>query len=295
MDITVEQFARIFPSAPDPATWAEAIGAAWSRFAFDSVSARAGYLGICGNETGGFTSVRRENMNYSPRRAREVFGSMRASRCVKLCTLDDHGRRVRHDDGEAFANCVYAGMIGNGGPETGDGWRFRGAGIIQLTGRANYAAAAKGIDVPADDIGNLIEQSPTISAAVAAWFMAVYRPQILALLDSDSETDFIAGAALVGHPPPGATERRLAYRRKAIEVLSAAPLKPRDLRRGDKGADVEMLQAALNNRLSAGLKVDGDFGPRTYNAVIAWQDRCGIRPADGVVNVETRKSLGLEA
>lgn len=218
MTLTTEQLHAIFPQCPNPEVWASAISAAWERFHVDSMNARAGTLGIIGNETGGLTVVKRENMNYSPSRARVVFGSMRAGRCVQYCVLDDAGNRVRGDKGEAFTNCIYANMIGNGPPESGDGWRFRGAGIIQLTGRGNFDAAAQGIGVPADEIGDRIETDPAISAAVAMWFMADYV-QILPLLDSDSEADFRAGAAKVGHAVDD-DRTRLMYRRKALEVLA---------------------------------------------------------------------------
>lgn len=170
-----------------------------------------------GNETGGLVNVRRERMNYSAERAAQVF------------------RKARGDDGgpsetckekaaageEAFASWIYAGIIGNGDEASGDGWKFRGGGIIQLTGRDNYKACgdALGVDLVGDP--DSLSASPERSAAAAAWFMA-QRAKIMPLLDSDSEQDFLAAARRVGLPPDDkATQNRLTFRKKAHEVLSA--------------------------------------------------------------------------
>lgn len=213
--ITPDQIRQIFPQCPNPEVWAPAIATAWERFGFSTPLERAGFLGIIGNETGGLQSVRRENMNYSYSRAAQVWpgkaGAIMADRCSK--------------GPEAFANWIYAGIIGNGDEASGDGWRFRGGGIIQLTGRANFTAAGVGVGVNLTANPDAVTE-PGISALVAAWFMAKYV-SILPLLDSPDEASFLAGARKVGLPADDqATVRRLAYRRKALEVLQAPIAEP---------------------------------------------------------------------
>ena len=66
---------------------------------------------------------------------------------------------------EALANYVYDGMLGNGGPTSGDGWKFRGRGPIQLTGRANYRAAGASLKLP-------LEQMPEHGANANTGFRA---------------------------------------------------------------------------------------------------------------------------
>jgi putative chitinase len=220
MTITSGELLKIFPSCAEPDIWASAISKAWNRFGFTSRNARAGFLGIIGNETGGLREVKRENMNYSPARARTVFGSVRADRCIKYCTLDAAGRLIRDDRGKAFANCIYANMIGNGPESSGDGWSYRGLGLVQLTGRGNYAAAAAGLGLPVEGLAERAETDPVVSAAIAAWFMARYV-KIMPLLDSASEADFRAGAARVGHSVDD-DRVRLSYRAKALAVVLPA-------------------------------------------------------------------------
>lgn len=218
--MTPAQLAAIFPGA-DPA-WCNAIEDAWADYGFVSLYAKAGFLAICGNETGGLKNIpHRERLNYSPVRASVVFRKCRVDPrnsasgpnelCIQKCATGE----------EIFANWIYAGVNGNGDEASGDGWKYRGAGIIQLTGRANFEAFEEASDQPVTTDPDLLARDKAVSAAAAAWFMAEHA-KLLPLLDRQDEASFLAAAARVGFPPPGATDTRLRYRRKAIEVLGAA-------------------------------------------------------------------------
>lgn len=215
MTITAYELEAIFPKA-DVKVWAPAISKAWEKFGIKTINARAGYLGIIGNETGGLVAVKRENMHYSAARAAAVFKKARAPGS----TGPSETAKQKVGAGQvAFANWIYAGVIGNGNEASGDGWKFRGGGIIQLTGRSNYKACgdALGVNLIADP--DSLTSSPERSAAAAAWFM-VKRVAILPLLDSDSEKDFLKAAQKVGVPPDAsATNVRLAFRKKAHAVM----------------------------------------------------------------------------
>lgn len=80
-----------------------------------------------------------ENLNYSSDALRKVFGKYFPSR-------EDADAYARNP--EKIANRVYANRMGNGGERSGDGWKYRGRGLIQLTGRANYEAFAAWIGDP---------------------------------------------------------------------------------------------------------------------------------------------------
>jgi putative chitinase len=101
----------------------------------------AHFLAQCDHESAGFTAVV-ENLNYSEKGLRTVFG--------KYFTLAE-AIRFAHKPKD-IANRVYANRMGNGDPDSGDGFNLRGRGYIQTTGRLNYVAFGKfiGVDLIAD-------------------------------------------------------------------------------------------------------------------------------------------------
>lgn len=93
------------------------------------------FLGQCNHETAGFR-YKEENLNYSKDGLLKVFGKYFDS-----AKADRYKRQP-----EKIANLVYGGRMGNGTEETGDGYKFRGRGAIQLTGRNNYERFAQKIN-----------------------------------------------------------------------------------------------------------------------------------------------------
>jgi putative chitinase len=99
----------------------------------------AHFLAQCGHESGGFKAVR-ENLNYSAEGLNKIFPKY-------FPTVDSAKDYARNP--EKIANKVYGGRMGNGDEASGDGFRFRGRGYIQLTGKLNYTAFDAAV---ADDI-----------------------------------------------------------------------------------------------------------------------------------------------
>ena len=93
----------------------------------------AHFFGQTAHETGGFKAFT-ENLNYGAKGLRGIFG--------KYFKTDAEALKYERKP-EAIANRVYAGRMGNGAEMTGDGWKFRGRGALQLTGRDNYLAFSK--------------------------------------------------------------------------------------------------------------------------------------------------------
>ena len=111
-------------------------------------------------ETGGLRRLD-ENMNYSATRLTQVF-SRRVVTPAKAAALAGQP--------EAIANWIYRNRLGNGGPETGDGWAYRGSGYIQLTGRTNYRLRGEEIGLPLEGQPDLARQpGPGLEAAAAYW------------------------------------------------------------------------------------------------------------------------------
>ena len=159
--ITREQLNRFIPGA---GSWAAPINEAAARFAISTPDRMAAFLAQTAHESEGFKRLV-ENLNYSadglsrtwPLRYRGPDGQPNET-ALRL-----------HRNPEAIANNCYAGRMGNGDEASGDGWRYRGRGLIQITGRANYAACGTALGLPLLDQPELLEQ-PDGAAMSAAWF-----------------------------------------------------------------------------------------------------------------------------
>lgn len=305
MSLTKEQLLYIFPNARDAAVWAEAFSEAWERFGVQTRSARAGHLAIIGNETGGLTSAKREDMRYTVERAFELFPKARANPDItrQRCST------VPVDRGRRFASWIYADLYGNGPESSEDGWKFRGNGPTQITFRSTHRDCGRAIGIDLEANPDALSDDPKAGALSAAWFIAVYKPEILPTLNSYGEEYFLAGARLVGWTDDAGTKRRLEYRRKGLEMLhglapsddaGSAPIAdggsgvtvPRTLRIGDIGPDVLALKQALNSEIDAMLDTDNIFDSLTHNAVRHFQTARGLG-VDGIVGEQTGKALRL--
>lgn len=109
------------------------------KFGIDNPLRLSHFLSQCAHESGNFKFVR-ENLNYSADGLRKIFPKY-------FPTLEAANKYARQP--EKIANRVYGGRMGNGDEASGDGFKFRGRGYIQLTGKDNYAAFDKFVD---DDI-----------------------------------------------------------------------------------------------------------------------------------------------
>ncbi len=232
-------------------------------------------------ETGGLSALR-ENMTYTtPERIRDVFGRSR------FPSIDDAVPFLRNP--EKLANFVYGGRLGNREPD--DGFRYRGGGLIQLTGRENYRRRGDIAGLPLETQPELIEQAaPSLRAALEYW----------AFLDINQwadRDDILAVSRAVNrgsptHPGmPHGLDLRKFYWRKAKDILSVTgPAAADELTVGDQGDLIRELQedlSALGHLLG---RADGDFGPQTMRAVKAFQDEHAL-PVTGVFTRTDREKL----
>lgn len=120
----------------------------------------AHFLSQCSHESGGFKRVT-ENMNYTAERLKVVFPKYFPG------TLSESYNRQP----EKIGARVYGGRMGNGAEATGDGWKYRGRGYIQLTGKDNYTAFGESINVDVvADPNRVAVDFPLLSAG---WFFDI--------------------------------------------------------------------------------------------------------------------------
>ena len=122
-----------------PANVMDEIPLIMEKFGIDNPLKLSHFLSQCAHESGNFKFVK-ENLNYSADGLRKIFPKY-------FPTIEIANKYARQP--EKIANKVYANRMGNGDEASGDGWKYKGAGYIQLTGKDNYAAFDKFVD---DDI-----------------------------------------------------------------------------------------------------------------------------------------------
>lgn len=171
-----------------------------------NTSARVGaFVAQCMVETGHFTRFE-ENLYYTtPERIMRIFPT-------RVTSLQQASLLARKP--ELLANAVYAGKLGNGNPLTGDGWKYRGRGCIQLTGRSNYVDAATALARPYLEQPDLVA-APADACLTAAWFWHTNKLNLLADASAiDAITKAVNGPAMV--------EAALRKQRTAEAVMAFA-------------------------------------------------------------------------
>jgi putative chitinase len=129
-----------------------------AKFGIDTPLRLAHFLAQCGHESGGFKATQ-ENLNYSASGLKGIFGKY-----FKEAGLAEQYQR----NPQKIASRVYGGRMGNGPESTGDGFKFRGRGYIQLTGKDNYTAFGRAIN---EDLTVNPDKVATHYALLsAAWF-----------------------------------------------------------------------------------------------------------------------------
>jgi putative chitinase len=277
MKLTVEQLGAMIPTNPDVAAWCEELNKALPKYEINTSRRIAAFVSQCGHESRDFTALE-ENLNYSEKALNSVFGRYFGP-----------GKRNAADyarNPEKIANYVYmdefrskAGALGNVQP--GDGFKFRGRGLKQLTGRQNYARFAADYDMTAEEAAAWLETKEGALAS-ALWFWDTNN------LNPIADTgDVVALTKRINGGDIGLADRQQRYT-VAIQALTGE-IAPRatiseTVRRGSTGDAVKRIQRKL------GLVQDGDFGPATERAVMAWQRENGL-DADGIVGPKTLEAM----
>lgn len=160
MNLTESSLAKMLPRNKNISVLITALNSVLPKYEINTVNRVAGFLAQCGHESADFT-VLKENLNYSTESLNRVFPKYfkNAGRDANLYARNP----------EKIANIVYANRLGNGDTASGDGWRYRGRGAIQLTGKSNYSEFAKSIGKSLEETVAYLE---TMEGAIesACWF-----------------------------------------------------------------------------------------------------------------------------
>lgn len=171
--IPLELFVGVFPHARDPEQWVALFQEILPDYQIDTPRRLSAFFSQCGYESAGWTRME-ENLNYSAGRLAEVFP--RYFPTIEIA-------HQYHRQPQRIANRVYANRMGNGPESSGDGWRFRGRGPIQLTGRYNYEQFAQStfdnweelVDTP-----DAVAKDKEVGLLSACWFWEINNLNSLA-------------------------------------------------------------------------------------------------------------------
>lgn len=159
-NIDVLKFKKVFPNCKEPEKFCNLLDNLLPAAGIDTRERVNMFLAQCGHESGGF-SVFTENLNYSTKGLRTVFPKY----------FPDDSTAEKYDrQKEKIANRVYANRMGNGPESSGDGWKYRGRGILQCTGKDNYAAFSKDTNIDAVNNPDLLSTDKSVAIKSAIWF-----------------------------------------------------------------------------------------------------------------------------
>ena len=276
MTLTKDKIVHLLHGNSDAAAWADAALEILPKYEITTANRIAGFFAQCGHESMNFTALS-ENLNYRAETLEKLFSKYfsKAGR-----NAADYAKQP-----EKIANVIYASRMGNGDTASGDGYRFRGRGVIQLTGKDNYSAFALSIKMTLPDV---IEYVQTKKGSLESAFCYLSSRKINIACD---EGDIVKMTKLINGGTIGLEDRRKHYE-EALKVLGGstptpianAAAIPGVLKKGSTGENVKRLQSEL------GLEDDGVFGPGTEAAVKKWQAANGLA-ADGIVGPKTLAKL----
>lgn len=303
MNITEMQLARIAPhalSAGRITTWYPHVASALAEFHIDTIESIAATLATFLEETGEFRVIE-EDLRYGPHLLMKQWGT-------RFPTFEIASAYAYRP--EAIANRAYGNRMGNGPEESGDGWRNRGRGLIQITGAINHRRCLNGLGRSADDHDYLL--TPEGASRSGCWFVrhGVIHSRTGAEIDLKEiadRGDFLTFSVYVnGANPPINWDTRQHYYYIAKGTLGddpapdlpirIVPSTPRAMRVGYRGADVAELQKLLQ---AAGFALprsifngspDGIFGQEVLKAVTDFQAKYGL-DIDGVAGPDTMARL----
>ena len=159
MELTKEQLKQLLPKNPYIDQWHKALSQLLPDYEINTPQRIAAFIAQCAHESGGFIFLT-ENLNYKAESLLKIFSKY----------FKDIGTAKAYEkQPEKIANKIYADRMGNGPESSGDGWKYRGRGLIQLTGKTNYTWFAASLEISPEEAA---EYTQTFEGAAqsACWF-----------------------------------------------------------------------------------------------------------------------------
>jgi putative chitinase len=296
------QLSKMIPTNKEVGEWCKVLNEMLPKYGITTPQRIASFISQCAHESGDFRLLE-ENLSYKEETLLRVFpryfgpGKQNAAEYAK--------------NPEKIANYVYmdknrssSGALGN--VQEGDGWRFRGRGLKQVTGRSNYTTFGKAIGKTAEEVAEYLETKEGALMS-ALWFW-----QSRGLNEVADTGDVARVTKIINGGDIGLDDRRKRYVQSLAVLDGQDPAGddrgssggkgdrqagrqaggggegqsggPQVFRVGSRGPEVARIQRAL------GLPDDGAFGPATEKAVKAWQQSQGLTP-DGIVGPKSLAKL----
>lgn len=160
--LSYSELQQLIPKNPYVKQWHSALAQLLPDYEINTPQRIAAFIAQCAHESGGFTALR-ENLNYRAATLRKIF--------PKYFPTDEMAQQYAAlpNKQQAIANLVYANRMGNGPPESGDGYRYCGRGLIQLTGKDNYSWFAASLQISVEEAAQYLETFEG-AAQSACWF-----------------------------------------------------------------------------------------------------------------------------
>ena len=273
---TVEQVKKMIPTNPEPDLWQSFCQEYFDKYDINTVNRIAGFFAQGGHESNDFKTLM-ENLNYSADRLIVVFPRY----FPNLALANQYHRQPQKIANRVYNDALRSNKIGN--TQEGDGWRFRGRGIFQLTGRWNYEAFGKSIGMTAEEAAAYCGTKRGAFES-ACWYWK--RNNLNRFADSN---DIVGMSVAVNGGKIGLDDRKKRYY-NAVSVLSASTQPSttnyRMLMKGSRGEDVKKVQLAFK------LADDGIFGNKTESAVRSWQRTRGYSVTGKLTINQVKELIG---
>ena len=162
MELTKEQLKQLLPKNPYIDYWYNALSQLLPDYEINNAKRIAAFIAQCSHESGGFTALE-ENLNYKAATLRKIF--------PKYFPTDEIANQYASmpNKQQAIANKVYANRMGNGDESSGDGFKYKGRGLIQLTGKDNYTFFAGSLGISVEEAAEYMHTFEG-AAQSACWF-----------------------------------------------------------------------------------------------------------------------------